>query len=73
MKVNGYCLQRNSTASNKIFGSYVSGQKDVWFEKIAPSVACTVTLNNNGVETTLTEETAGAGVTLPTLTDACTD
>lgn len=30
--INGYCLQGNNSTTN--FGSYVSGQKDIWFQVV---------------------------------------
>jgi hypothetical protein len=34
MKINGYCLQRNNTSGTTNFGSYNSGQTDVWFLEV---------------------------------------
>ena len=34
MKINGYCLQRNNQTTTTNFGSYESGQKDIWFELV---------------------------------------
>ena len=73
MMINGYCLQRNSSASTN-FGSYKSGQKDVWFELAPAEKPFTVTLQDNGVKhSELTESKVGAGVELPTLSSPCTD
>lgn len=74
MTINKYCLQRNSSATTTNFGSYQSGQKDVWFELVPAEKSFTVTLQDNGVKySELTESKVGAGVELPTLSSPCTD
>lgn len=34
MKINSYCLQRNSSSGTTNFGSYTSGQTDIWFLEV---------------------------------------
>lgn len=34
MKINSYCLQRNSSSVTTNFGSYTSGQTDIWFLEV---------------------------------------
>ena len=62
MKVNGYCLMRNNQTTTTNFGSYASGQKDVWFELIpSGETPETVTISLNKTELSLQ---AGATETL---------
>ncbi len=76
MKINGYCLQRNNQTTTTNFGSYASGQKDIWFELVeiggsepeTPATTYTVTIDPNIQNGTVTADVAeaaeGATVTL---------
>lgn len=70
LKINGFCLQGNSTTSLN-FGSYASGQKDVWLlpasatpvAKVAkPTFSPTAGAVEAGTEVTISSTTEGATV-----------
>ncbi len=62
LAIGSYSVQKNNSGTQ--FGSYGNTQTDIWLEAVAPAPTYTITLADDN--STLTEETGGAGVTLPT-------